>query len=94
MSLWWADLLCGRIFLAVVDFIATPFRNGWNPVKKLFGIWGNDSPSLKDKIKETFETVVKFVSEPSEKAFKAIEKAFDKVMNWIRRVDFGMPPPQ
>ncbi len=71
-------------FLAVVDFIAAPFRNGWNLVKKLFDIWGNDSSSFTDKIKETFEAVVKFVSEPFEKAFKAIEKAFDAVMNWIR----------
>ena len=71
-------------FLAVVDFIAAPFRNGWNLVKKLFDIWGNDSSSFTDKIKETFEAVVKFVSEPFEKAFKAIEKAFDEVMNWIR----------
>ncbi|HAS8351262.1 TPA: hypothetical protein I7721_09085 [Vibrio vulnificus] len=70
--------------LAVVDFIAAPFRNGWNLVKKLFDIWGNDSSSFTDKIKETFEAVVKFVSEPFEKAFKAIEKAFDAVMNWIR----------
>ncbi|WP_052116691.1 phage tail protein [Morganella morganii] len=109
-------------FLAVVDFIAAPFRNGWNLVKKLFDIWGNDSSSFTDKIKETFEAVVKFVSEPFEKAFKAIEKAFDEVMNWIRngldevenselmkkiranpelsmtggirRMDFGIPPPQ
>lgn len=109
-------------FLAVVDFIAAPFRNGWNLVKKLFDIWGNDSSSFTDKIKETFEAVVKFVSEPFEKAFKAIGKAFDEVMNWIRngldeinnseiakkiranpelsmtggirRMDFGMPPPQ
>lgn len=71
-------------FLAVVDFIAAPFRNGWNLVKKLFDIWGNDSSSFTDKIKETFEAVVKFVSEPFEKAFKAIGKAFDEVMNWIR----------
>ncbi|MGE2433617.1 hypothetical protein ACME8T_07600 [Morganella morganii] len=71
-------------FLAVVDFIAAPFRNGWNLVKKLFDIWGNDSSSFTDKIKETFEAVVKFVSEPFEKAFRAIEKAFDAVMNWIR----------
>lgn len=71
-------------FLAVVDFIAAPFRNGWNLVKKLFDIRGNDSSSFTDKIKETFEAVVNFVSEPFRKAFKIIENAFDAVMNWIR----------
>lgn len=102
-------------FLAIVYFIAAPFCNGWNLVKKLFDIWGNDSSSFTEKIKETFEAVVKFVTEPFEKAFDAvmnwIRNGLDEINDseiakkirenpelsmtgWIRRMDFGMPPPQ
>lgn len=74
----------GEAIKPIVDFIVAPFRAGWELVKKLFDIWGNDSSSFTDKIKETFEAVVKFVSEPFEKAFAAISKAFDTLMGWIR----------
>ncbi|WP_051396131.1 hypothetical protein WMO13_06520 [Ignatzschineria larvae DSM 13226] len=90
-------------FSLITDFIFAPFKAAFDLVKDLFEIWGDDSKTVPEKIKESFVAVFDYLISPFKKAMKWIKETFGgfidtivgnaiKALNYIPGVNIEYTP--